>query len=69
MRVMKSLEEKLRSEQCERILAALEGGAKSSDELVGLTRLTAGSVAKHVDVLIEAGKIRRVARGKFSIRR
>ena len=69
MRVMKSLEEKLRSEQCARILAALDGGVKSSDELVSLTRLTAGSVAKHVDVLIEAGRIRRVARGKFSIRR
>jgi len=69
MRVMKSLEEKLRSKQCARILAALEGGAKSAVGLVSLTKLTAGSVAKHVDVLIEAGRIRRIARGKFSIRR
>jgi DNA-binding MarR family transcriptional regulator len=69
MRVMKSLEDKLRSEQCARILAALEDGAKSPDELVGLTKLTAGSVAKHVDVLIEAGRIRRIARGRFSLRR
>jgi DNA-binding transcriptional ArsR family regulator len=66
---MKSLAEKLRSEQCARILAALAHGSKSADELVVQTKLTAGSIAKHVDVLIEAGKIRRVARGKFSIRR
>ena len=69
MRVMKSLEEKLRSEQCARILAVLDGGAKSRDELVGLTKPTAGSVAKHVDVLIEAGRIRRIARGKFAVKR
>jgi DNA-binding MarR family transcriptional regulator len=69
MRVMKSLEEKLRSEQCARILAALDGGAKSPDELVVLTKITAGSVAKHVDVLIEAGRIRRIARGKFAVKR
>ena len=66
---MKSLAEKLRSEQCARILAALADESKSAEELVVQTKLTAGSVAKHVDVLSEAGKIRRVARGKFSIRR
>lgn len=69
MLVMKTLEQKLRSEQCARILAALEGGAKSPHELVSLTKLTAGSVAKHVDVLIEAGRVGRIARGKFAVKR
>jgi DNA-binding IclR family transcriptional regulator len=66
---MKPLAEKLRSEQCARILVALADGSKSADELVIQTKLTAGSVAKHVDVLIEAGRIRRIARGRFSLRR
>ena len=66
---MKTLAEKLRSEQCARILVALADGSKSADELVIQTKLTAGSVAKHVDVLIEAGRIRRIARGRFSLRR
>ena len=69
MLVMKTLEQKLRSEQCARILAALEGGEKSPHELVILTKLTAGSVAKHVDVLIEVGRIGRRARGKLALRR
>jgi len=69
MRVMKTLEQKLRSEQCARILTALEDGAKSSQELVSLTKLTAGSVAKHVDVLIEAGRICRIPHGKFAFKR
>jgi DNA-binding IclR family transcriptional regulator len=66
---MKTSAEKLRSEQCARILVALADGSKSADELVIQTKLTAGSVAKHVDVLIEAGRIRRIARGRFSLRR
>lgn len=57
---MKSIEESLRSEQCARILEALHSGPKSPHELVALTKLTAGSVAKHVEVLkaanlVEAG--------------
>lgn len=48
---MRSIEESLKSEQCRRILEALESGPKSSEELVKLTKLTAGSIAKHVNVL------------------
>jgi hypothetical protein len=66
---MKSLSEKLRSGQCARIRAALAEGSKSSDELVKVTRLTAGSIALHVDVLIEAGEVRRVAGKRFALKR
>jgi len=48
---MKSHEESLSSEQCRRILAALDSGPKSVESLVKLTRLTPGSVAKHLQVL------------------
>jgi len=63
---MKSLAEKLKSEQCRRILEALKSGPKSAEELVSLTKLTLGSVNKHLDVLLEADKIKGKSNGKFS---
>jgi len=36
---------------------------------VALTKLTEGSVMKHANVLIVAGRIRRIGGGKFSIKR
>ena len=57
---MKTLEEKLRSEQCRRILDALESGAKEPQELVKLTKLSSGSVLKHTAVLLEAGFVVRI---------
>jgi DNA-binding MarR family transcriptional regulator len=63
---MKTLAEKLKSEQCRRILEALESGPKSQEELVQLTKLTAGSIAKHVDVLLEAKLVQTKRNGKFS---
>ena len=48
---MRSIEESLKSEQCRRILVALDSGPKTNEELVKLTKLTAGSIAKHVAVL------------------
>ncbi len=41
---MKSQAEKLKSEQCRRILEALESGPKTTGELVKLCKLTAGSI-------------------------
>ena len=64
---MKTLAEKLKSEQCRRILAALESGPKSQEELVQLTKLTAGSIAKHVDVLLEAKLVQSKPHGKVSL--
>ena len=64
---MKTLAEKLKSEQCRRILEALKSGPKSAEELVSLTKLTLGSVIKHLDVLNEAGKIKGKGNGKFII--
>lgn len=64
---MKTLAEKLKSEQCRRILEALKSGPKSAEELVSLTKLTLGSVNKHLDVLNEAGKIKGKGNGKFII--
>ena len=63
---MKTLAEKLKSEQCRRILEALKSGPKSAEELVPLTKLTLGSINKHLDVLLEAGKIKARSNGKFS---
>ena len=63
---MKTLAEKLRSEQCRRILEALKSGPKSPEELVGLTKLTLGSVNKHLEVLLEAKKVKSKANGKFA---
>ena len=63
---MKTLAEKLKSEQCGRILEALESGPKSLEELVQLTKLTAGSIAKHVDVLLEAKLVQSKRNGKIS---
>ena len=63
---MKTLAEKLKSEQCRRILAALESGPKSADELVVITKLTLGSVNKHLEVLLVADLIKARRSGKFS---
>jgi predicted transcriptional regulator len=64
---MKTLAEKLKSEQCSRILEALESGPKSTEELVKLTKLTFGSVLKHLDVLLEAKKIKSKSNGTFAV--
>ena len=48
---MRTHEESLSSEQCRRILLALESGPKTHEELVKLTKLTLGSVNKHLGVL------------------
>jgi DNA-binding transcriptional ArsR family regulator len=63
---MKTLAEKLKSEQGRRILEALESGPKSADELVKLTKLTLGSVNKHIDVLLEANRIETKRNGTFT---
>ena len=63
---MKTLAEKLKSEQCRRILEGLKSGPKSPEELVGLTKLTLGSVNKHLEVLLEAKKVKSKANGKFA---
>jgi DNA-binding transcriptional ArsR family regulator len=63
---MKTLAEKLKSEQCRRILDALESGPKSAEELVPITKLTLGSINKHLEVLLEAGKIKAKSNGKFT---
>ena len=63
---MKTLAEKLKSEQCRRILEALKSGPKSPEELVGLTKLTLGSVNKHLEVLLEAKRVKSKANGKFA---
>ena len=63
---VKTLAEKLKSEQCRRILEALKSGPKSSEELVKLTKLTLGSVNKHLDALVEAKKIKAKRDGKFT---
>ena len=64
--IMKTLAEKLKSEQCRRILEALESGPKSAEELVKLTKLTLGSVNKHLDVLLEANRIKTKRNGTFT---
>jgi DNA-binding transcriptional ArsR family regulator len=63
---MKTLAEKLKSEQCRRILEALKSGPKSAEELVPITKLTLGSVNKHLEVLLEAKKVKSKANGKFA---
>ncbi len=63
---MKTLAEKLKSEQCRRILEALKSGPKSAEELVPLTKLTLGSINKHLDVLVEAGKVKGKSNGTFT---
>jgi predicted transcriptional regulator len=66
---MKILAEKLKSEQCRRILEALESGPKTTDELVKLCKLTPGSIEKHTDVLVEARLVVRKAGGKISAKK
>ena len=63
---MKTLAEKLKSEQCRRILEALEGGPKSLEELVKMTKLTLGSIRKHLEVLQEAKKVKSKGNCKFT---
>jgi DNA-binding transcriptional ArsR family regulator len=63
---MKTLAEKLKSEQCRRILVALETGPKTPDELVIETKLTLGSVNKHLEVLLEAKRIKSKRDGTFT---
>lgn len=63
---MKTLAEKLKSEQCRRILEALESGPKSAEELVPITKLTLGSVNKHLEVLLVAERIKSKNNGKFA---
>ncbi len=63
---MKTLAERLKSEQCRRILEALKSGPKSAEELVPLTKLTLGSINKHLDVLVEAGKVKGKSNGTFT---
>jgi predicted transcriptional regulator len=66
---MKSLSEKLESEQCRRILVELKSCDRSPDELVKLTKLTLGSVNKHVAVLVEANLVWLNTEGIASIKR
>ncbi len=65
---MKSLAEKISSEQWERILVALDSVAKSISELTKLTKLTIGSVEKHVEVLVIAGLVARNTDALVSVR-
>lgn len=66
---MKRQAEKLKSEQCRRILEALDSGPKTTDELVKLCKLTAGSIEKHTDVLVAADLVTRGRSGKISVKR
>ena len=66
---MRSIEESLKSEQCRRILEALESGPKTTVELVKLCRLTAGSVRLHANVLVVASLISEKPADTFSLRR
>ncbi len=65
---MKSLAEKISSEQWERILVALYSVAKTISELTKLTKLTIGSVEKHVEVLVIAGSVARNTDALVSVR-
>ncbi len=65
---MKSLAEKISSEQWERILVALDSVAKTISELTKLTKLTIGSVEKHVEVLVIAGLVARNTDALVSVR-
>jgi len=66
---MKTLRQKLSSEQCRRILASLKQGPKNAKMLVNETKLTAGSVAKHLEVLLEAEKVIRNSDRTYSLKR
>jgi DNA-binding IclR family transcriptional regulator len=66
---MKSQAEKLRSEQCRRILESLSTGPRSIEELVKLTKLTRGSVEKHVEVLLLADLVSKDPRSNHLIKR
>jgi predicted transcriptional regulator len=65
---MRSIEESLKSEQCRRILEALESGPKTTVELVKLCRLTAGSVRLHANVLIFSELVTEKPSETFSLR-
>ena len=66
---VRSLEESLKSEQCRRILVALETGPKTHEELVKLTKLTLGSIDKHVGVLLQADLVSTMSSGKIKAKR
>jgi predicted transcriptional regulator len=66
---MRTIEESLKSEQCRRILEALESGPKTTVELVKLCRLTAGSVRLHANVLIASELVTEKPSETFSLRR
>ena len=66
---MRSIEESLKSEQCRRILEALESGPKTTVELVKLCRLTAGSVRLHANVLVVASLISEKPADTFALKR
>jgi len=66
---MRSIEESLKSEQCRRILEALESGPKTTAELVKLCRLTAGSVRLHANVLVVASLIGEKPADTFALKR
>ena len=66
---MKTQAEKLKSEQCRRILAELETNHRTAEELVKLTKLTLGSIIKHLDVLFEANLVVMHEDGKVALRR
>lgn len=66
---MKSQAEKLRSEQCKRILLSIESGPKSMVELAKQTKLSLGSLEKHVAVLLVAKLISVGPDGTVSLRR
>jgi predicted transcriptional regulator len=66
---MRSIEESLKSEQCRRILVALEVGPQTVDALAKTTKLTEGSVRKHANVLVLANLVSEDAEGRFSLTR
>lgn len=66
---MKTQAEKLKSEQCRRILVELETNHRTAEELVKLTKLTLGSIIKHLEVLFEANLVVLHEDGKVSLRR
>lgn len=65
---MRSIEESLKSEQCRRILVALETGPHTVEALAKTTKLTAGSVRKHANVLVLANLVTEEAHGLFALK-
>lgn len=69
LHIVRSHETKLKSEQCRRILVALESGPKNIEDLAKSTKLTVGSVTKHAEVLIVAALVERKKDGTLFLRR